>query len=842
MFCSKCGNQLEDSDQFCAKCGAPVAKQEAPQERPAAMPNDPYSPAAGGMATQPIYHQAAAPVPKKSKKGLIISFSVGGAVLAVILAVALIFVFRPKTGGSQYGHSSIPLGASEIVYDDEYIFYLDEEEGGDPASIMRIGNQSDAQPEILYEADLIRGDGWSQYPLGALFLWNDKICFFERRRSGNGDYDLEYDFNWVSKDGKETGTLVSYEQLNAHDNMWSNVSEVFFCEDSLVLSTWLGFYRLDLNTGALCSHQELLGLRKPICFVAYDQGYYYYFIPDPMNNLMGETLYRKKVDSEQEEIGNVPVRNNDDRDMYTSFVSRGNYLYFADKSSIFRIHKETGCVENLASYEETYNRFALTDQGIYYFRDMSLYLLDLETMEEAAFHLPDVFGSIPDLIYAGDNGSCWFNRWEDSFEYYHFSPDGKGGSFEKLGDSNQDALAGNQEAVNQNALYADVVENAIAAYGTLSFGGSENECYAQGVFKIDLKDFNQDGTDELVLLYTKEGDGIFPYMDVWTVKHGEAVQLFSGKSKSESHESEIALSLYENAGYYYIPVYDSLDSYPMYIHLYGFDENGEFGEVYQYENNAFYMNQLPDGMEFTECEKTHFYANTQSAYYDGFENVKEEMMESLQADMKYMLNELGIAAPQISAYGYAGDWVWKWEDSDMEGSLHLEAVDEATLSGSMSIYGLFHEQVTLSLSGDVGTVTSEYGDFNGTVRFQKDAIVITFEDQVVYHDYTISEMFGSAELRFVAASASTQVGFDVTSMLGEWTLEIAQPGTESVNHYLIRLNADGTMDLRAEDGSWLDYTYTMDETHFYFTYGETGGTSGGTYTVSGDTIRLSEED
>ena len=39
---------------------------------------------------------AAAPVQKKSKKGLIIGLSLGGVLLAVILAVTLIFVFGLK--------------------------------------------------------------------------------------------------------------------------------------------------------------------------------------------------------------------------------------------------------------------------------------------------------------------------------------------------------------------------------------------------------------------------------------------------------------------------------------------------------------------------------------------------------------------------------------------------------------------------------------------------------------------------------------------------------------------------------------------------------------------------
>ena len=47
-----------------------------------------------------------------------------------------------------------------------------------------------------------------------------------------------------------------------------------------------------------------------------------------------------------------------------------------------------------------------------------------------------------------------------------------------------------------------IVESALERYGSISFGGSEYECYAKGVIKLDLKDFNQDGTDELVMLYT----------------------------------------------------------------------------------------------------------------------------------------------------------------------------------------------------------------------------------------------------------------------------------------------------------------------------------------------------
>lgn len=78
-------------------------------------------------------------------------------------------------------------------------------------------------------------------------------------------------------------------------------------------------------------------------------------------------------------------------------------------------------------------------------------------------------------------------------------------------------------------------------------------------------------------------------------------------------------------------------------------------------------------------------------------------------------------------------------------------------------------------------------------------------------------------------------------MLGEWALEIAEPNTENVSRYVIRLWPDGIMDLQAEDGSWQNYTYTIDATHFSFTYTGTGLSSSGTYVIDGDKLIFPEE-
>lgn len=747
MFCSKCGNPLPDDAKFCSACGAPVkiSQEDSPvQQRPAGIADEveniqvpkPEPLMEKQHSHSQLSHDAKASG-KKSRKGLVIGLSVSGVLIAV-LAVVMIFALGAK--GDDYGNGSVPLGYSAVVYGDQYTYFLSETETWAPC-IKRVRNDLSGQPEILYEAEEIEGDGWSLYSLGDIFLWNDKICFIEITNATEQG-DEEYEIHWLSKDGKENGTLVSYEQLSTYGNLLSQMEGAFFFENYLIFGNRYSFYRLDLNSGEMCKQEDFLGLEGPACFVAYNDGYYYYLIPDVEHNLMGEILYRKAENSEEEEVGIVPSQDDDDVKKYFSFITQGDYLYYTDRDNVYRLNVNDGKTETLASYDDdVYNRFCLSENGLYYYKDMTLHFLNTETLEETIF---DEVEGIPDLIYAGANDACWMQHDSTSHRYNCFRPDKQGGSMIYFGESDQDASAEDsvedQDTVNTTALYADVVENFIGRYGNLSFGGSDNEFYAQGVFKIDLKDFNQDGTDELMILYTAEENDIYPYIEIFTVEDGGYVKLFSQKTRDEFHEAAMSFCLYQNGGNLYVPVYDSLDQNPVYVHLYGFNENREFGEVYQYENNAFYMNQLPDGMEFTKCEETQFYTNTQFAYYDDFENIKEEMRESLQIDMVNMLNELGIAVPENSS-----------------------------------------------------TQTSESG-------------------------------------------------FDITSMLGEWTLEISQPNAEYVPHYLIRLNADGTMNFRAEDGSWLDYTYTMDATHFYFTYSGTGITNGGTYTVSGDTLIVSLED
>lgn len=754
MLCSKCGNPLPDNAKFCSACGAPakISQEASPvPQQPAGVSDEAENiqtpkpvnvPKPEPLMQEPNFngqmgYGAAAPVQKKSKKGLIIGLSLGGVLLAVILAVTLIFVFGLK-GGTKGGDSSIPLGNSTVVYDDQYTYFLSETETREPC-IKRVSNDLRGQPEILYESEEFEGDGWSMYPMHGMFLWNDKICFIEYTNYTEQG-DEEFEIHWLSKDGKENGTLVSYEQLNK-DNLLSQTEGAYFFDDYLIFSNRCFFYRLDLNTGELCKQEDFLDLEGSAYFVAYNDGYYYYLVPDIENNLMGETLYRKAVDSEEEEIGRVPSQDDDDiqdfLERYFPFIPKDDYLYYADSDNICQLNINDGRIETLASYEGTYNRFALCENGLYYFKNMTLCFLNTETLEETVF---DKVEGIPNFIHAGANDACWMQGDATSERYNCFLPDKQGGSLIYFGESGQDASIDNQETVNTTELYADVVNQAIAEHGDLGFRKTYNEYTAVGVIKVNLLDFNRDGTEELVMLYNGEENGAHPVVEVWTVKGGETVQVFSEKTRDEFHEEAMIFSLYENAGNLYVPVYDSLDHDPVYVHLYGFDGSGEFTELYQYENNAFYMNQLPDGMEFTKYDETRFYTNYQFAYDEGFENAVKSMEETLRADMEYMLNVLGIAVPENSSEDLDGpdsviDWcgVYQYDDGN-QGEQFI--INESNGSEVRGVYVFAtasgaYDQRDFVWSKD-GSVTASEPFQNGIdsifYHLENDRIVVNYPD------------------------------------------------------------------------------------------------------------------
>lgn len=111
MFCTKCGQKIDATAQFCVHCGNRVAAAQQPQQAPPQPPQQPqqYAPPQPQYA-QPQQSGYAPPQyapyaqPKKSKTGLIVGLCVGGAVLiaAVILLVVFVFGGHADVAGKWY--------------------------------------------------------------------------------------------------------------------------------------------------------------------------------------------------------------------------------------------------------------------------------------------------------------------------------------------------------------------------------------------------------------------------------------------------------------------------------------------------------------------------------------------------------------------------------------------------------------------------------------------------------------------------------------------------------------------------------------------------------------------
>ena len=136
MFCSKCGNPLPDDAKFCSACGAPVKiSQEAspvPQQ-PASvsdevgsvqMPKPVNVPKPEPLMQEPNFngqmgYGAAAPVQKKSKKGLIIGLSLGG-MLLILVTVVILFASGLFNSASSSPFPVLATGKTQIYYGENF--------------------------------------------------------------------------------------------------------------------------------------------------------------------------------------------------------------------------------------------------------------------------------------------------------------------------------------------------------------------------------------------------------------------------------------------------------------------------------------------------------------------------------------------------------------------------------------------------------------------------------------------------------------------------------------------------------------------------------------------------
>ena len=256
MFCSKCGNPLADNAKFCSVCGAPVKiSQEAspvPQQ-PASvsdevgsvqMPKPVNVPKPEPLMQEPNFngqmgYGAAAPVQKKSKKGLIIGLSLGG-VLLVLVTVVIMFASGLFNSASSSPFPVLDTGKTQIYYGENFDslekeFPNKEEKRGSYYSLERSGDQSVG---CLVRADKERGETklvqWittmnntglaNGISIGDSYekistKYPDAMCSTEIRPNNPSKYDPEIDasvyFTVYMDENGNTYSYAEYEQKRA---------------------------------------------------------------------------------------------------------------------------------------------------------------------------------------------------------------------------------------------------------------------------------------------------------------------------------------------------------------------------------------------------------------------------------------------------------------------------------------------------------------------------------------------------------------------------------------------------------------------------------------------------
>lgn len=250
MFCSKCGNPLSDDARFCSACGAPVTiSQEASPvpQRPAGISDETeniQTPKPEPLMQESnfngqIGYGAAAPVQKKSKKGLIIGLSLGG-VLLVLVTVVIMFASGLFNSASSSPFPVLDTGKTQIYYGENFDslekeFPNKEEKRGSFYSLERSGDQS---VSCLVRADKETGETklvqWittmnntgltNGISIGDFYErisaeYPDAICSTEMRPNNPSKYDPEIDasvyFTVYMDENGNTYSYAEYKQKRA---------------------------------------------------------------------------------------------------------------------------------------------------------------------------------------------------------------------------------------------------------------------------------------------------------------------------------------------------------------------------------------------------------------------------------------------------------------------------------------------------------------------------------------------------------------------------------------------------------------------------------------------------
>ena len=212
------------------------------------------------------------------------------------------------------------------------------------------------------------------------------------------------------------------------------------------------------------------------------------------------------------------------------------------------------------------------------------------------------------------------------------SGSGEGNTGEKPGSGSGEGHTGSGPSSN-TAAYADIIRKYDNNYGPLTF--DEDDGIYLGVFLAKLIDFDQDGTDELLIGYSEPIEDIStvpaPKLDVWTMENGLPVQAYKGARVMHGDIGSHCAYCNLNGTYY---LCTGTAGYALNLALLSL-ENGSFTQALTLQADRAESNYTINGAVIDQDEWNELYqeieVNTEEHTYSGsIDNTGYESEEALR--------------------------------------------------------------------------------------------------------------------------------------------------------------------------------------------------------------------
>ena len=196
-----------------------------------------------------------------------------------------------------------------------------------------------------------------------------------------------------------------------------------------------------------------------------------------------------------------------------------------------------------------------------------------------------------------------------------------------------EATASEDEKQTLKTAYADIIRKYDKKYGPLTF--DEDDGIYLGVFLAKLIDFDQDGTDELLIGYSEPIEDIStvpaPKLDVWTMENGLPVQAYKGARVMHGDIGSHCAYCNLNGTYY---LCTGTAGYALDLALLSL-ENGSFTQALTLQADRAESNYTINGAVIDQDEWNELYqeieVNTEEHTYSGsIDNTGYESEEALR--------------------------------------------------------------------------------------------------------------------------------------------------------------------------------------------------------------------